>query len=70
MRPKLHKVWIVEYPAECLHEFKSSLEAREFYDSIPLNDGELKYLYIAHDDEDGNFYPEFDVGLACESKER
>ena len=59
-----------EYPAECLHEFKSSKEAHEFYDSISLNDGEMKYLYIAHDDEDGNFYPEFDVGLACESKER
>lgn len=69
MSSKLHRVWIVEYPVECLHEFKSSMEAREFYDSITLNDGETKYLYITHDDDDGNFYPEFDVGLKYESKE-
>lgn len=66
---KTHRVWVVEYPAENYTDYTSSAAARAAFDSIELKDGEYKYLFIAHDDEEGNFYPEYDVGLACEWKD-
>lgn len=66
---KLHRVWVVEYPNEHYTDYTSSAAAMAAFESIELENGEYKYLFIAHDDDDGNFYPEFDVGLKFESKE-
>lgn len=66
---KTHRVWVVEYPAERYTDYTSSAAARAAFDSIELKDGEYKYLFIAHDDEHGEFHPEFDVGLAFERRE-
>ena len=67
-RVKLHRVWVVEHPPEHYVDYPSSAAARAAFSSIDLKGGEYKYLFIAHDDEDGNFYPEFDVGLAFEEE--
>lgn len=65
---RIHRVWVVEYPAENYTDYTSSAAARAAFSSIELNDDEYKYLFIAHDDEDGNFYPEFDVALEYQWK--
>lgn len=66
---RLHRTWVVEHPEENYTAYETSAAARAAFESIELSNGEYKYLFIAHDDEFGEFHPEFDVGLAYESKE-
>ena len=64
---RIHRTWVVEVN-ECYTDHRSSKEAWEHYNGIELMDGDYKYIFIAHDDESGNFYPELDVGLAYEER--
>ena len=64
---RLHRVWVVEI-CECYTDYPSREDAYAAFDSVELREGEYKYLFIAHDDEYGEFHPEYDVGLAYEER--
>ena len=67
---RLHKTFVLEYPAENYVDYPTEDDAMKVYDIIVLGENEYKYLFAAYDgkDDDGDvvFYPEFDYGLAYE----